>query len=90
MLNNASVSQPSSQKHLSVIFDTKLGFDGHLKMAPLKINKTLGFFEKLQNPFWRSVQIAIHKAFFRRHLDYGDVLYDKVYNMFFNPKLETI
>ena len=49
VFNNSSDSQSSSQKHLCSILDTKLIFDEHLKMVSLKINKTLGFLQKLQN-----------------------------------------
>ena len=37
--NNTNVSQSSSQKHLGVIPESKLIFDGHLKMVSLKISK---------------------------------------------------
>ena len=42
VFNNTSVSQSSSQKHLSVILDSELIFDGHVKMVSLKISKILG------------------------------------------------
>ena len=42
VFNDTSVSQSSSQKHLSVILDSKLIFDERLKMVSLKISKTLG------------------------------------------------
>ena len=32
----------------------------------------------------------IHKTFERPHLDYGDVVYDKVFNESFDKKLESI
>ena len=40
VFNNTSVSQSSSQKHLSVILDSKLIFDERLKMVSLKISKS--------------------------------------------------
>ena len=49
---NASDSQSLSQKYL--ILDSELIFDEHLKMISLKINKTLGLFQKLQNLLPRS------------------------------------
>ena len=42
VFNNTNVCQSSSQKHLGVILNSKLIFDEHLKMASLKISKTLG------------------------------------------------
>ena len=32
--------------------------------------------------------IAIYKSFVRPHLDYGDIIYDQVYNFVFHQKLE--
>ena len=60
VFNNTNVSQSSSQKHLGVILDSKLIFDKHLKMASLKISKTLGLLRKLHNLLPRSALITIH------------------------------
>ena len=88
--NNSSVSQSSFQKHLSVVLDSKLIFDEHLKMVSLKICKTLKLLQKLQNLLPRSALITIYKAFVRPYLDYGDILNDQAYNMSFHRKLESI
>ena len=88
--NNSSVSQSSFQKHLSVVLDSKLIFDEHLKMVSLKICKTLKLLRKLQNLLPRSALITIYKAFVRPYLDYGDILNDQAYNMSFHRKLESI
>ena len=32
----------------------------------------------------------MYKAFIRLHLDYGDVVYNQLYNMSFHQKLESI
>ena len=88
--NNTSVSQSSSEKHLGVILVYKLIFDEHLKMVSLKIRKTLGLLRKLHNLLPSSALITIYKAFVRRCLDYGDILYDQAYNMSFHHKLESI
>ena len=34
--------------------------------------------------------MTIYKAFMRRHLDYGDVIYDEAYNETFHQKFEPI
>ena len=34
--------------------------------------------------------LTIYKWFVRLHLDYGDVIYDQHYNIFFHQKLESI
>ena len=63
----ATVSQSSSQKHLGVIIDYELIFNGHLKMASLKTNKAFALFQKLQNLLPRSLLITIHKDFLRHN-----------------------
>ena len=90
VFNNTNVSQSSSQKHLGVILDSKLIFDEHSKMVPLKISKTLGLLRKLHNMLPRSALITIYKAFVRSHLDYGDIFYNQAYNMSFHHKLQSI
>ena len=90
VFNNTSVSQSSSEKHLGVMFESKLIFDKHLKMISLKICKILGLLRKLRNLPPRSALITIDKVFVRSHLHYGDILYDQAYNMSFHHKLESI
>ena len=64
-LNNTSVSQSLSQKHLGDILESKLIFDEHLKIVSLKIGETPRLLQKLQNLLPRSELIAIYKAFVR-------------------------
>ena len=90
VFNNTSVSQSSSQRHLSVILDSKLIFDEHLKMISLKISKTLGLLKKLHNLLPRSALITIYKASFRPYLDYCDIFYDQANNVSFHHKLGSI
>ena len=58
-------------------------------MVSLKISKILGLLRKLHNLLPRSALITIYKAIVRQYLDYGDILYDQTYNMFFHHKLES-
>ena len=78
------------QKDLGIILDSKLTFENHLNIETTKINKTIRFFHKLQNFLPRAILIAIYKAFLRPHLDYGDILYDQAFNLFFQQKLDSI
>ena len=59
-------------------------------MVSGKMCKTRGLLRKLQNLLPRAALITIYKAFSRPHLDYGDILYDQVYNISFHQKLESI
>ena len=87
VFNNNNVLQTSSQKHLGVTLDVSLE---HLNNVLNKVNKTIGLLRKLQNLLSRSTLITIYKAFVRPHLDYGDILFDQIYNSSFHEKLESI
>ena len=86
-LNNNNVSETNSQKHLGVVLDNRLSFEEHLKMILNKVNKTIGLLRKLHNTLARSALLTIYKSFSRPHLDYGDIIYDQVYNASFHQKL---
>ena len=89
-LNNNNVSETNSQKHLGVVLDNRLSFEEHLKMILNKVNKTIGLLRKLHNTLARSALLTIYKSFSRPHLDYGDIIYDQVYNASFHQKLELL
>ena len=87
--NNESVKQVLSQKHLGMIFDSKLNFQEHLKNILNKVNKAIGLLGKLQTILLRGTLLTIYKSFVIPHLDYGDVIYDQQHNSF-HQKLEPI
>ena len=87
--NNKPVQQVSSQKHLGVILDTSLTFDEHIRAITSKVSKSIGLLQKLNYRLARSSLITIYKSFVRPHLDYGDVIFDKAYNNFFQQRLES-
>ena len=70
--------------------DKKLNFDEHLSKVESKVNKTIGIIRKLQNVLPRPALLTIFRSFFRPHLDYGDIIYDKAYNESFHAKLESL
>ena len=82
--NENLVKSSSTQKHLGMILDTKLNFSLHLKNVQNKVNKTIGLLRKLQNKYL----ITIFKSFIRPHLDYGDIFYDRAYNISFHQNIE--
>ena len=97
VFNNNNVLHASSQKHLGVTLDVKLTFCEHLNNIINKVSKAIGLLRKLQSLLARSTLITINKAFVRTHLDYGGILYDKIYyekrKIFlcsFHEKLESI
>ena len=70
--------------------DNRLTFDEHLTNVSNKISKTIGLLKTLQNILPRSALLTIYECFIRPHLDYGDIIYDQVYNFSFHKKLEPI
>ena len=76
--------QSTNHKHLGMILDTKLEFQEHLKDKLSKISKTIGLLRKLQKILTRTPLLTIYTSFIRRHLDYGDIIYDKAYNSSFH------
>ena len=88
--NNKSVKQVPSQKHVGLIFDSKLNFQEHFQNTLNKVNKAIGLLRKLQNILPGEPLLTIYKSFVRPHLDYGDVIYDQQYNDSFHQKLGSI
>ena len=48
VFNNANLAQCQSQKHLGIILDSKLTFEGHYKTLLSKTNRTIELLRKLQ------------------------------------------
>ena len=61
--------------------DKKLNFKEHLNKVEAKVNETIGITCKFQNVILRSAFLTIYKSFIRPHLDYGDITYDKAFNI---------
>ena len=70
--------------------DKKLNFEDHLGEVESKVNKTISIIRKLQNVLPQSALLTIYKSFIRPDLDYGDIIYDKVFNESFHAKLESV
>ena len=48
------LTQSIYQKHLSIIQDSELTFENHLKMVTIKTNKTIGLLRILQKPITKN------------------------------------
>ena len=91
VFNNANVvSLCKSQKHLGILLDSKLAFEEHYKTILNMTNRTKELLRKFQSLLPRAALVTIYKAFFRPHLDYGDVLYDQAFIASFHEKLDSI
>ena len=87
LFNNNNVSQVNFQTHLGIILEVKLTFEEHLKNVFNKTNKTIGLLKNVSNLLPRQALVTIYKAFIRTHVNYGDVLYDKLLNIQYNACL---
>ena len=54
------------------------------------VNRTISLLRKLQNVLPRAPLVTIYKSFIRSYLDYGDILYDQMFNNSFHDKLKLI
>ena len=73
-----------------MLLDSKLHFDEHIKGVFDKTSKSIGLISKLRNFLPRPSLLQIYKSFVRPHLDYGDIIYDKVFIGSFQKKRESI
>ena len=76
--DNKPVKSSQIHKHLEMILNSNLSYEHHIKYILIKVNKTIGLLRKFQLILRRHSLIAIYKTFIRSHLDYGDVIYDRV------------
>ena len=88
--NNSHVNQTESQKHIELILDNKLNFSKHLKGVLGKISKPIGLIRNFQPILSRFSLLTIYKTSVRPRLEYGDIIYDQIYNASFHRKLESI
>ena len=87
--NKYTVTQSVTQKHIGMLLDTKMDFQGHLKSVLNTVNKTVWFLRKLHNTLPRLLLLAIYKSFVRPHLDNGYIIYDQAYKLSFHQRLES-
>ena len=73
-----------------MFLDSKLNFSENLNTIFQKTNKTIGLLRKLQTLLPRTHLIIIYKLFIRPYVDYSDMIYDQIFNMSFQQKMETI
>ena len=75
---------------MGVALDSKLDFSIHIEQKIRKYNKIIGLIRRLSVCLPRSALLTISKPFVRPHLDYGDILYDKPGNLYFESKTEKV
>ena len=79
----------ATHEHLGMILDSKLIYINHLQSVFSRVNKTIGLLRKFEPALPGKSLVTISKSFIRPHLDYGDVIYDRVYSESFHQNLES-
>ena len=67
----------NTQKHLEFYLDAKFNFSEHINKKIKKAVKGISAIKKLNVTLPRSSLLTIYKSFIRRHLEYGDIIYDQ-------------
>ena len=88
--NNNFAKQVQFQKYLGVYLDNRLDFREHFQNIFKMVNRTISLLRKLQNNLSKAPLVTIYKFFIRSHLDYGDILYDQMFDNSFHKKLRSI
>ena len=63
-----------------MFLEDSLNFSYHIKEKMFKAMKGIGIIKKLSKTLPQYALITICKSFVRRHLDYGDIIYDQPNN----------
>ena len=87
--NKLPVKRVQSHKHLGLALDSKLNFNEHISSILSIVNKLTAVLRNLQTVLPKHSLSTIYKAFIRPHLDYCDVIYDKIFNESWHKKLES-
>ena len=87
--NNNVLTSPC-QKHLDLVLDSKLSFNEFVNQRINECNKIIGLMKRLSLILSRNQLLTIYKTFVRSHLDYGDIIYYKLFNSSFKEKLEKV
>ena len=90
LLNNSTVQQISTQKHLGIHLDEEHTFKHHLNEKINKANKGTEIIRKLNNILPCSALLTIYHCFVRLHFDYGGAIYDQPENESFCSKIEIV
>ena len=88
--DNTLVKSTQIHKHLGMMLDSSMSYEHHIKSILNKVNRTIGLLRMFKLILPRHSLITIYETFIRPHLDYGDVIYDRVFNESFHQRLESI
>ena len=71
------MTRNNQQKHLGIIFESKLSFEKHLNEKIMKAKKNIGIIKYLSNFLHLKTLNQMYEALVRFHLDYCDIIITK-------------
>ena len=80
LFNKLPVKRVQFHRHLGLTLDSQLNFNEHISSTLSIVNKLTAALRKFHTVLPRHSLLTIYKAFIRPHLDYCDVIYDKIFN----------
>ena len=87
--NNIKVVTGSSQKHSRLVLDPQLNVNDHIQSKMTKWYKMIGIIKRsVKTP--RDALLRVYKSVIRPHLDWRDIIYDKLNNESFENIMENI
>ena len=76
--NNNVIKKYPHHKHLGIVLDSKLDFQFHVNQKIKKCNKLIGLIRRLSVNVPRNALLTICKLLIRPHLEYGDMINQKM------------
>ena len=76
LILNESQVQVTSENHFGMFLDSKMRFDEHLTILPVKFNKSIGPLTKLKTFLPTKLLVTIYKLFIKAIFSCGDVIYN--------------
>ena len=73
--NGSEVAVKMEHKHISMILNSKLNFESHIREAVIKARRCIGVIRYLSSYLSRDVLDQIYKFYVRPHLYYDDIIY---------------
>ena len=84
IFNCNTIQNSANQKHLGLILDEKLTFNGHTSSKLTTVNKLTNTLRKLYHYMPRDSLVTIYKSFIKPQLDCADFIFDKPSNKTFS------
>ena len=89
IFNGNAVQNSANQKHLGLFLDEKITFNDHITSKLTTVNKLTSTLRKLYHYIPRDSLVTTYKSFIRPHLDYTNVMFDKLSNATFSNRIES-